>query len=1220
MNNANTNAPFSNLTGTGSQEPDFQREQDSQKATTIANSAGAFMSDVGVGADEGESDDVGTSPDLDLRENDEGYTSESVVYSDQRMSQLEERVSDRLAEDRRADTAEEASDSFWSDSFKTSNQTVATVNRVHGDMIEDDPDWEQTEEEAKEMLGDIYYEQGMSEERQNEVMDLYYDSSSKEEAQYRVKNWKAEREANRRLGSQGVIKRTGGIITAGVADPQMWAETAALSVGASAVGGPVGAAAATTLKLGKRAKKIASTALRVGNVAASAAATEELLQRTKYYRDENAVAYAAVTGGLLASAGPAFRGVVGGTSAAKNGIKNFRDRGNKDYSDRMSSQAHNQEARQNGEQAGNTTNRPYDQEAAQDNPADSMDVGPDDAGAARVSRRENIDEDAPEIEAFEDAFQRHGENIAPRTAFKGARFDSVATLKGSDNPVNRALGNVTAFDGVGNQNKAIPLKYTATETRNDVEKAAKGAYHARRQSNLAKERRRLERKIPDSEFDEQVTSAARGVKGDYSPAVKDQAEMYMNTVTELRKDMANPGRRHGEVWRPVKGYEDFNPKDPAQNAFPRYHDGRARSALEDEIGTDNLHRLITGAFKRGGVQADKAGESAGAYLKAIRAADSDATSTSTKSESANMMNGSPEAVRSKLESSTAMSDNEIDEIVDVLTVKEKTDTNGPDPANPNTSAGVAKLDDSFSMVLRRNPETGTGSREVSVNELFEQDSVRSMDRFTQEAASNIAQARIHIPGFVNGITSEADWQRAFKTSRLYASVKGLPAKKNNKELEQLEFLKRQLQSKSLYDETSGLNQNLRRLRDVSYMNSLGTSGWAQFSEFGNAIGAVGMENLFNKKTMSAALSVRNKARDGTLSNDVAAEMEAATGLATEWISGSKYTRRQDGFDANVDMDINQSGVLDKADKGLHYGTRAVSLGSGNVPFTVFQQRAAAAGSQNRWGKRILKNHENGERELPWSKERLASQGMSEEKAYKIMDEIEKHATRDENGNVQRMNFEKWDSKDNAATFQEGTMRVINRAIQQNDPGTMRAFMSAPLYRSLMQFRSFQTQAYTTQLLHGIHHRDAQTASQFLGSMFTASMGYVARTHTQAIGRSDRKEFIEDRLSWDEIGKAAFQWSSFATLMPDAIDTASYFTPGAPEEGVFNNGYRNRVDTNSLISNPSLDTIDGVLQGLHTMKQGETDIEEYRSVRGTIPFQNMVGVQQLLNVVFQEGSD
>src|SRR5262249_48054678 len=142
----------------------------------------------------------------------------------------------------------------------------------------------------------------------------------------------------------------------------------------------------------------------------------------------------------------------------------------------------------------------------------------------------------------------------------------------------------------------------------------------------------------------------------------------------------------------------------------------------------------------------------------------------------------------------------------------------------------------------------------------------------------------------------------------------------------------------------------------------------------------------------------------------------------------------------------------------------------------------------------------------------------------------------------QFNLDKW-PEDTAESFALVMHRVARHVIQENDPGNVHAFMSHPASQLLFQFRHFMLVAHSKQLLHGIHMRDATTATTFLGTMGSAGLAYILQTYAQSVGQRDRQKFLTERLSPQRIGAAGFSragWSAMIPLFADNVAAGTGF--------------------------------------------------------------------------------
>lgn len=173
------------------------------------------------------------------------------------------------------------------------------------------------------------------------------------------------------------------------------------------------------------------------------------------------------------------------------------------------------------------------------------------------------------------------------------------------------------------------------------------------------------------------------------------------------------------------------------------------------------------------------------------------------------------------------------------------------------------------------------------------------------------------------------------------------------------------------------------------------------------------------------------------------------------------------------------------------------------------------------------------------------------------------------------------------------------------------WMSHPMARTVLQFRSFMLASYTKQMLQGFNFRDTTTATAFLGTTIMASMVYIARTHLNSIGRSDRKEYLEKRLSLDRIAAAGVQNSSWASIMPMMVDSMAKLVGAGP----FFDARNTQLASDALWGNPTADLGDGISQAMEII--GETVFNgkrfsqaDARNLLRILPFQNLNGIAQL----------
>lgn len=1075
-----------------------------------------------------------------------------------RPTDIEKREREQLRQEQAEQFADESESEAWRDARELNSLTKNAMDTLRVKSLEDDPSWDPDADTIQEIAGeDFNKDASIPDDRVDELYEEIANTTSRKQAEAVRDRWFEQQEAAERLQSQGLFKNLTYSIGASVADPT----AVAAGVGASATLGPLGGAAIALTRAGKGVK----TGLRISGIAGATAAGESGFQSLRAYEDNNAAMYAAILGGAGASLGPAFRAVPGATDKLTGMFK----------------------------RSGDEAERLMENEIGQAYSGKS-DAGSQDAGAAGVSRVTPLDNENLTTENFHEEFLKDPERVAPVTAFGKGRYSAMAQGKRSKNPLVRAVANNMAEDAVGNRNKNVPIQYGASERKVDYQnqKLAKWA----KSNNVNQKKFREDNPgLTADEFQRRVTRHQRGVVDDPDPSVRDQARVMGELFDEMHTDLTNPGEYRGQVRRSVKGFEPEKGKY-VENYVPRRADMDAQRSLVTEMGTPNLERVIAGAFRKATPEAtdQEALRAASTWLNTRRKIDAGINNGHGSAE--DILNEAGDDLAEKLTELDIMSRAEVEEIVEDLsiTADRKADGSG----DLTQSKRRMKMDEGFSMEVRRNPETGSGSRVVRVDELFDNDANRLMESYTRNTAGAVAMARMDIPGVANGITSRDDWTKIKNDARKYAIEHGHDVDETNKAMAQMDFLYESIRGNTKYNESNPWFQGMRRTRDWMFMSVMGASGWAQIPEIGTVMGAVGVRNL--AKSVPEFGKFRRNALSGKLENRAAEEIESNMGYSTQWVQNSKYSRRHEVMGNMIGDTKGQSQFWNRVDQGLHTGTRGVSLASGLEPVSTVLQRFSVGAMQNRWGEAAVKG------KLPWSRERLATMNLTERQASAVTAQIRQHAEMSESGVIKQMNYDKWDP-DVAANYQEGLMRNARRVVQENDIGSMRQIMSHPIARSILQFRSFISNAYEKQLLHGVHQRDIQTLNQFLTSTFFGGMSHVARTKIASIGRDDEEKYLKQHLTWDEIGKASFERSSFSSIIPTALDPLGYNIFDSRTTGL----------SSGILGNPSAQAIDKLARSAQDVLTLDVDKATGQRLRSTIPLQNTVVVQQGLNLLFDQ---
>ena len=211
----------------------------------------------------------------------------------------------------------------------------------------------------------------------------------------------------------------------------------------------------------------------------------------------------------------------------------------------------------------------------------------------------------------------------------------------------------------------------------------------------------------------------------------------------------------------------------------------------------------------------------------------------------------------------------------------------------------------------------------------------------------------------------------------------------------------------------------------------------------------------------------------------------------------------------------------------------------------------------------------------------------------------------------------WTDIEARDAFSYAIARWTRQSIQQNDVGNLNIHMTSIMGKVLTQFRAFMLVSHSKQFLHNIKRNDFAAYSAMMWSTFYGASAYTLQTHVNAIGRGDKEDFLNERLSVEEIGKAAFQRSTWAALAPGGIDTILWATG---QEPIFAYKRSTGLATGFIAGNPVFDLLDTtgkVIRGgnRHLFNPDyQWSRGQQRALNSLLPFQNAIGIKNILNTM------
>ena len=504
---------------------------------------------------------------------------------------------------------------------------------------------------------------------------------------------------------------------------------------------------------------------------------------------------------------------------------------------------------------------------------------------------------------------------------------------------------------------------------------------------------------------------------------------------------------------------------------------------------------------------------------------------------------------------------------------------------------------------------------IKFTDLLDNNTEGLMGSYIEQMSGQIALARI-------GIKSRQDYTKILnkvkesyeipEIAKKYST--GIGKKRKAFELETIDTIYKNIigipTEKNIQGAASTVMRNLRK---YNYVNVFNQVGFSQIPEMGNVINAGGIRAMV--KYMPEFRKIMSRAKDGKLNNEFLDEIETL-------VSGTGSNRLVDSTINRTDDFAGVTTKIGKIEKTLDVAARVTSDFSGFHAVDMASRRLAAITSFDK-----LAMYATGRLKLTDAAlKRYRNIGFSDSELQGVFESIKKNATFIEGGltgrKIRRFNIDQWEDQDLANKMSLYMSRHIRRVVQENNYGEMLAIgTDSGLGKTMLQFRNFVITAYSKQLLHGLHMRDFTAFASAMTSTFIAGLVYVAQTHIQAIGKSpeEKQDFLDKRLSYLSIGSAAFQRSTYSTLLPTFIDTIRDPFGADP---LFN--YRSSgLEINLVTGNPTYRLFEkgyGALKSIGTaIADDEYDFSKQSlyKLKAIGPYQNMLGITNILQYLIDD---
>ncbi|MDT3382482.1 hypothetical protein RNI52_34470 [Labrys neptuniae] len=838
------------------------------------------------------------------------------------------------------------------------------------------------------------------------------------------------------------------------------------------------------------------------------------------------------------------------------------------------------------------------------------------AGAAQTSVREHL------TATTADWLNRNVDEAVERSWAPWARWDSAGKGKASDNPVTRAMTSGMVLDQVGNRDKSKVVGFTAEEHQKRLEfdftdpalkthREAFTDYFERNHNGRSQE-------VVDQEFRAAVTAYMDNLKPEveFDKAVKMAGDRQAALYAEQLRRAQNPGIEDGSVRRPVKSFENVTED---RNYRPNIPDHERIDAHSIQYGDRTMRDAIGAIFKMNlpEVADDIIKKMAKGYWRTLRETGAGMTNLDMALHGADR-----DTLKKALQDlASGLSEKEVDHILQVVTPKP---TDGA-----TTSHAKRRAPYKNASTVKIAARDGTVS-DFKMADLFRSDYLENYRSYTRTMSGNIAMALVRrenpnwhpelnpdVPRYlIDGITGPADFDRMVNEMKsVWDGMDHIPYEKRieaaNREEKNLRWMYDRIVGKPEEFDSTRWGKAARLLRDYNFTRVMNQVGLAQVGELAGATAQLGL-----KATMQSVPAIRmflRNARTGQLSDDFAREMESLTAMGSEVFHGSfKHVEDSNGIQVNRS---GQSALLNKVEDKLHTAKRITLYASGMAGIDTASRRLASYGTFNKIVNAAIEDGQG--RASGLNLERMRALGLSDDMTKRIFGQIRKYSTEVEADGSSRTyktgGFDKWDDREAFSHLRSAVWRWSRQVIQENHLGQTNPFLSSPMMKIISQFRVFMLGSHTTQLLRNLNIRDMSAFSSMMMTSIFGTMAYAAQVHLNSIGRSDREDYLKERLSFAKLSAAFVQRGSWSSIIPQLADTGlqvfgqkAFFDTRASGTG------------SGLFGNPTLDLIGGVpkaLGGFSRAAMGDGYAQsDARNAARLLPFQNMLPITALLNAM------
>ncbi len=651
------------------------------------------------------------------------------------------------------------------------------------------------------------------------------------------------------------------------------------------------------------------------------------------------------------------------------------------------------------------------------------------------------------------------------------------------------------------------------------------------------------------------------------------------------------------------------------NYIPHVHSPSKVMRAIDEYGQDGVEQVFANALRD--MKGDLGDKLFTRMIKRIVAKISNARYYGQESDLGRAFQGSNTAVIREFLEGLDLTEEQVQAILNKI---QKGSGNTLDPNAKNRLP--IQLNERIDL---KNNKTGTIDS-LSVKDLTDRSLTRLLKRYNQQVLGAAAMARF---GNFKNNKEYLDFLKDVK-ERGEANPK---YKNIYRDVENIEVVVSSLTGKQSplerNGDPNGFGRRMARLaQDYNFLRLFGQVGFAQGAELYQAVSEVGLKTFFQANPAFKDIIGKLRAGEVKFDDEILEELRSQ-GVP---VGLDKFMHSPVGrLDNELDIPLDSTGSrLDSVELASAKAKRFVSDISFLNPMTMYTQIIAGRGLALKISNNVnelIKTHKTTKIFNKLSKGdqiRYRYFGWNEKEFNSIADQISKHSVY-KDGKYQGIGLDDW-TPDARSHYSIGMQRFIDRVVQRNDVGVMNRWFTSDYARILTQFRTFTLGSYTKQLMNRLYvlaetrGKDFHTYSAFMASMIGVVQFYAVQSYINSFGRSDQKQYLEKRLSPENLAKIGFLRSSWSSLIPGAVDTA--LTPFL-ETLPFSYGRNTELSSQFLSGIPTINLIQSTLDTTRALKKIAFDPTYQASKRDVqkglslIALQNALIIKNINNIIVDE---